>query len=143
MYWCTHEPCLALHSGNSEGAMYSSIVTELQFVSGYKTAYNIVTYTPGARQRLVSKQLHDQTLLASLCNNGITEERCFLRGPNVVTMANGVFWRSVGRFSGQEFKLQTRPLVREGTPRQQTRTCLKIIINKEEKLVAGPRWLAD
>jgi hypothetical protein len=39
-------------------------------------------------------------------------------------------------------KLQIRPLEREGAPLQPTRICLKMMI-KEDKLVAGPRWLPD
>jgi hypothetical protein len=34
-------------------------------------------------------------------------------------------------------KLQTRPLVREGAPHQQTRTCLKIIKKRREKIGRG------
>jgi hypothetical protein len=36
---------------------------------------------------------------------------------------------------------QTRPLVKEGAPHEQTRSCLEII--KREKLVVGPRWVPD
>lgn len=42
----------------------------------------------------------------------------------------------------QQLKLQTRPLIRQGGPHQQTRTCLKII-KRGEKLVACPRWVPD
>jgi hypothetical protein len=45
--------------------------------------------------------------------------------------------------SVKNWKLQTRLLVREGTPHQQTRNCLKVITEKGEKLVAGPRWVPD
>jgi hypothetical protein len=34
-------------------------------------------------------------------------------------------------------KLQTRPLVREGAPHQQTRSCLKIIKERREKIGRG------
>jgi hypothetical protein len=39
----------------------------------------------------------------------------------------------------QKLKVQTRLLVREGAPHQQTRNCLKIIIKEWEKLVAVPK----
>jgi hypothetical protein len=38
-------------------------------------------------------------------------------------------------------KLQTRLLVREGAPHQQTRNCLRIIFRKE--LVTGLRWVPE
>jgi hypothetical protein len=39
---------------------------------------------------------------------------------------------------GFPFLLQTRPIVREGAPHQQTRNCLKII-REGEKLVSEPQ----
>jgi hypothetical protein len=41
-------------------------------------------------------------------------------------------------------KVQTRPLVREGTSHQQTHMCLKIIkTKKKKKLFMGPKWVSD
>jgi hypothetical protein len=44
---------------------------------------------------------------------------------------------------GKNWKLQTRLLVREGALHQQIRNCLKIVKERREKLVAGPRWEPD
>jgi hypothetical protein len=44
---------------------------------------------------------------------------------------------------GKNWKLQTRLLVREGAPHQQTRNCRKIIKVRMGKLVACPRWVPD
>jgi hypothetical protein len=40
-------------------------------------------------------------------------------------------------------KLQTWPLVREGSPHQQTHNWLKIVLKNGDKLVAGPTWVPD
>jgi ABC-type phosphate transport system auxiliary subunit len=44
---------------------------------------------------------------------------------------------------GKNWKVQTRLLVREGAPHQQTRNFLNIIKTRMEKLAAGPGWVPD
>jgi hypothetical protein len=41
-------------------------------------------------------------------------------------------------------KLQTRPLVREGAPQEETRKCLKVFsMEMKEELFVGARWWPD
>jgi hypothetical protein len=73
----------------------------------------------------------------SPCNLGESEIRCSKIGPWVARDSDPR--KTVLARPSSNWKLQTRPGVREGAPHQQTRNFLQII----KKFVMGPRWEPD